>query len=167
MEAVRLDVPAFVFAFSVTAVVGFAVGLLPALRAIGTAGFDASCAREPVSFTARALPCRFQRWYTIWAQVPETWSAHPTGNAGRDLSEGQTPHVAGIQREAGHRSALVPAEVQLALTPTKVIVRVGDQVHSIPTQLQPKVALSDLKGIEEVELVAVEVTGKGFQLLGR
>lgn len=32
VEAVRLDVPAFVFAFSVTAVVGFAVGLVPAMR---------------------------------------------------------------------------------------------------------------------------------------
>lgn len=32
VEAIRLDVPAFVFAFSVTAVVGFAVGLVPAMR---------------------------------------------------------------------------------------------------------------------------------------
>ena len=57
--------------------------------------------------------------------------------------------------------------MQFAAIPTEVVIRVGDQIHPISAEFQLKPALSDVEGVEEVELIAVEIAGQSFQLVNR
>ncbi len=88
-------------------------------------------------------------------------------NAALDPSEPQVPHVAGVQRKGGDATIVVSQERQFSSTPTKAIAGIGNQVDPIPAELELKAALPDLERVEEVELVAVEITREGLKLFNR
>jgi hypothetical protein len=82
----------------------------------------------------------------------------------RDLPESQPLNAARLEREAEDETALVPIEDQFPPAPAEPIIRVGSECSPISAELELKATASDIERVRDVELLAVEVTDKRFEL---